>query len=317
MYKTINIIIPYFGYFPNYFQLFLNSCSKNPTIDWTIITDNTLDYNYPTNVRKVKMSFDEVKDIISCKFEFNVTIHNVHKLCEYKPAYGYIFDDLVNGYDFWGYGDIDLIYGDMRHYLTDEVLAYDKIFTLGHLSLVRNTEIINKLFMKTVEGRELYREAFTSEDNYNFDEEFFGKPNINTIFKEYGCKVWDKSYAADIYTKSNYFLIDKGDGTPEKRNNAVFVWNGGVLERYVKKENGLIEEEYMYIHLQKRAMDVQVSGTEDIYKIIPNSFESLEVDLKLIKKEFDYIRKKRPNNQYLKIRFHNLKIKIRQYARHA
>lgn len=73
----------------------------------------------------------------------------------------------------------------------------------------------------------------------------------------------------------------------------------------------------MYIHLQKRAMDVQVSGTEDIYKIIPNSFESLEVDLKLIKKEFDYIRKKRPNNQYLKIRFHNLKIKIRQYARHA
>ena len=101
--KTINIIIPYFGNFPNYFQLFLNSCAYNNTINWTIVTDNMAIYNYPVNVRKVEMSFHDVQELIRSKFDFDVAINSVHKLCELKPAYGYIFDELIVGYDFWGY----------------------------------------------------------------------------------------------------------------------------------------------------------------------------------------------------------------------
>ena len=31
-------IIPYFGHFNNYFQLFLNSCAYNRDFDWLIFT---------------------------------------------------------------------------------------------------------------------------------------------------------------------------------------------------------------------------------------------------------------------------------------
>lgn len=310
-YKTINIIIPYFGSFPNYYQLFLNSCAKNDTINWTIVTDNVVDYDYPSNVKRVNMTFEEVKHLIKSKFDFDVAISSVHKLCELKPAYGYIFDNFVMGYDYWGYGDLDLIYGDMRSFLTDDFLTYDKIFTLGHLSLVRNTEEINRLFMKEIFGKELYKEAFSNDQNYNFDEDFMGKPNINSIFRKYGYSVLEKSFAADIYTKSNHFIIDIGDGKTEERKEAFFVWNNGRIVRFVKDASNVFEKEYLYIHLQKRNMDVRIDSNNKVYKIIPNRFEILEVDFESVKEEFENIKRERLNNQYFRIRYRNLKAKIK------
>lgn len=309
--KKVNIIIPYFGTFPNYFQLFLNSCKYNETINWTILSDCEISYHVPTNVKIVATNFSEVRSRICAAFNFSPVIDTVHKLCEYKPAYAYLFPEYTEGYDYWGYGDIDLIYGDIRRFLTDEVLKYDKVFQLGHFTLIKNEKQFNEMFMNPVLDRELYKEAFSSPDNYNFDEQFLDRPNINTIFEQNGCSIWGKSYAADIYTKSNGFLIDKGDGNPEKKKEAIFVWDKGDLKRYVRSKGDVIEEEYMYIHLQKRAMSVRVNYGEDIYKIIPNAFEPLEVDLKSVKKEFDHIRKQRFNNQYMKIRFQNLKVKMK------
>ena len=71
--KSINLIIPYFGEFPNYFPLFLKSCEFNKTIDWTIITDNRVNYEYPTNVHKIDMSFRELKIRIQSKVQFSIS----------------------------------------------------------------------------------------------------------------------------------------------------------------------------------------------------------------------------------------------------
>ena len=313
--KTINIIIPYFGEFPNYYQLFLNSCACNGTVDWTIITDNTKAYQYPPNVHRVEMSFKDILCVIKEKFDFDITINSVHKLCEFKPAYGYIFNNLVRGYDYWGYGDMDLIYGDMREFLTDEILSYDKVFTLGHLSLLRNTDEINRLFMKSINGKELYKEAFSRGENYNFDEDFMDKLNINTIFRKYGYSVWDKSFAADIYTKSNRFLLDLGDGKTEKNKEAFFVWNNGRLVRFSMEDTNVIKNDYLYIHLQKRKMNVRIEPSNMIYKIIPNSFDDLEVEFDSVKKNFQNIKKRRFNNQYFRIRYKNIKSKIKNYIK--
>ena len=62
--KKILFIIPYFGKFPNYFQLFLNSCEYNSEYNWVIITDNKEEYNYPKNVKIINKSFEELKEEI-------------------------------------------------------------------------------------------------------------------------------------------------------------------------------------------------------------------------------------------------------------
>ena len=310
-YKTINIIIPYFGTFPNYFQLFLNSCKYNNTVDWTIITDNTEKYDYPNNVRVKKMSFLDVQLLIRSKFDFEVAIDSAYKLCDFRPAYGYIFDELIEVYDYWGYGDVDIIYGDIRKFITEDILSYDKVFTFGHLSLIKNTEDLNKLFVCPLDGKMFYREVFSSAASFNFDEEFMGKPNINTIFRNNGYRVWDNSFAADIYTKSTNFILDVGDGKRENKKKSIFVWEKGNLKRIVKDANSVRTEEYLYIHLQKRKMKVHVDSEMSSYKIIPNAFDRLEYSQEKVIEHFDKIKRKHINNQYLRIRVNNLKTKIK------
>lgn len=181
--KSIIIIIPYFGRLPNYFQLFLNSCKTNETVDWLIVTDNTENYLYPHNVNVIHMTFSELQDRVQNLFDFDVSLDKPYKLCDLKPAYGYIFSEYITGYDYWGHGDCDLIYGDLRKFLTDAVLSYDKVFDLGHLSLYRNCKEINEMFMKPLDGIEYYKEVFSSPLSFNFDERFLDRKNINQIFR--------------------------------------------------------------------------------------------------------------------------------------
>ena len=62
MKKKICFIIPYFGNFKNYFQLFLNSCRLNSDINWLIITDNKDEYDYPKNVKRIELGFNDFEN---------------------------------------------------------------------------------------------------------------------------------------------------------------------------------------------------------------------------------------------------------------
>ena len=57
MKNKVIFIIPYFGNFNNYFQLFLNSCATNSDFSWLIVTDNNEKYDFPRNVLLKQMSF--------------------------------------------------------------------------------------------------------------------------------------------------------------------------------------------------------------------------------------------------------------------
>lgn len=313
---SINFIVPYFGVFPNYFQLFLNSCNTNEDINWTIITDNTVSYDYPDNVHVINDTFEHIKQQIQEKFDFEISLNSVHKLCEFKPAYGYIFTEYVCGYDFWGYCDIDVIYGNLRNFLTDEVLGQnDKLFTLGHLSLIKNDIKCNTMFMKPLDGRELYKEAFSSPENYNFDEQFLNNSNINLIFKKNNLKIYEcNTVIADIFTKSSDFRLTWCENYRiciEKKKKAIFKREDNRLIRYELSGNQLKCKEYMYIHLQKRKM--KISKEFDLhhdYIIIPNRFEN-NVNI-VTKYNFSKVPNKSINLQYFRVRSKNLLIKIKK-----
>ena len=67
----IALIVPYIGEFPNYFQLFLNSCKYNNNYTWLIYTDNDKEFDYPDNVIKKIITFDELKKLIYRKLNYN------------------------------------------------------------------------------------------------------------------------------------------------------------------------------------------------------------------------------------------------------
>ena len=149
MKNKVIFIIPYFGNFNNYFQLFLNSCATNSDFSWLIVTDNNDKYDFPRNVLVKRMSFSQLKEIINEKLNANVRINNPYKLCDLKPMYGEIFHDFISKFDWWGYCDIDLIFGKLNHFLTDDLLNnYDKIGVLGHCTLMKNINTVIVLFIE-------------------------------------------------------------------------------------------------------------------------------------------------------------------------
>ena len=145
--KRIAFIIPYFGKFNSYFELFLKSCEYNSTVDFLLFTDNKEKYNYPANVKVHYTTLQKLKNEFQNKIDFLISLDRPYKLCDYKPLYGHLFADYLTGYDFWGFCDTDLIFGNIRKFYTDEMLdRYDKIGIFGHASIIRNNNDINQIF---------------------------------------------------------------------------------------------------------------------------------------------------------------------------
>ena len=80
-------------------------------------------------------------------YSFEISLNSPYKLCDFRPAYGDIFQEELQDYDFWGYCDTDLIFGDICKYLTTNILKeYDKIFEYGHLTIFKNNNRMRNLY---------------------------------------------------------------------------------------------------------------------------------------------------------------------------
>lgn len=160
------LIIPYYGRFPSIFDLWLKSCANNPEINWLLVTDiDTPDL--PSNVTKLHISFYELKRSFANKLQMGISLESPYKLCDYRPLYGFLFSEYLEDADFWGYCDMDVIWGKILDFLPHELFdTYDKILDLGHLSFVRNNKVINENFKKYSN----YKTILRSPLNYTYDE---------------------------------------------------------------------------------------------------------------------------------------------------
>ncbi len=266
-------IIPYFGKFNNYFQLFLDSCGYNTDFDWLIFTDDKRDFKYPQNVTVYYTTFEKIRKLVEDKIELKIELSKPYKLCDYRPAYGYIFDEYIKEYEFWGHCDTDLIWGDISNFITNDKLdMYKRILDRGHFILYKNCLEMNQLFL--IQNSETfidYRYAFTTKYNCHFDEIF----TWNHILDVCGLSYWTKPVFADINCNKYRFTLVYGNN---KNSPQVFEWNRGKLFRYYIEENTVCKDEWCYIHLQKREMlkDKNVIGH---YYIVPNKFESYKKDI--------------------------------------
>ena len=100
--KKIRLIIPYFGKLPKFFPYFLLTAKRNQKIDFLIYTDQKVDQFTilnANNIEFVTLSFDEIREKVQSKFDFKISLKTPYKLCDYKVAYGLIFEEELKGYD--------------------------------------------------------------------------------------------------------------------------------------------------------------------------------------------------------------------------
>jgi hypothetical protein len=243
--KTIAVIVSWFGPLPPYFPGWLKSAEANETIDFHMVTDQEIvcEKNniivHPTTLEK------EIKKYSSI-LKRNITIDNAYKFCDCRLFFGILYRDMLRDYDFWGYCDIDLMFGDIRAFVTDEVLErYDRIYPYGHLCLYRNNEKMNHLY-DLPGGIYSYWEIFAGKAKTT-PEEYFG---ANRICRKNRIAWYTETDFADM----NVLYPHRLEQVHGKMNHPVqiFLWEDGKAYRVYKNKNCVEREELVYIHWQKK-----------------------------------------------------------------
>lgn len=174
--NKIALIIPYFTVYPPiWLNLNFYSCSKQSNIDFIYFTDCDeiihLASKY-SNIICHKISFEDYCNNVSNRLGLAFHPQHAYKLCDLKPFYGFIHEDILKQYDFWGYGDNDLVYGNLEVLTSDNMLnSYDVITTMseriaGHFAIFRNNEKYRTLGFKCPQ----WKEHLLLNEHVGFDE---------------------------------------------------------------------------------------------------------------------------------------------------
>lgn len=293
--KKLCLVAVYFGTFPNYFQLWLNSCKYNKNIDWLVVTDSPEDYLYPDNVKVQISSLGQIKKRIEKILGFRCSLERPYKLCDYRPVFPSIFFHTLKDYEYWGHCDLDCIWGNLEKFVMDKLDGcYEKIGALGHLTIYQNRPDINERY-KLVQFHSIdYKKVFTSNYSYGFDENT--KYGINSIYlkEEYRNQMYlNDTMCADVYPYHYKFFLARHFYVLYNVNGkeVSFFWKLGELFCI----SGNKQSEVGYVHLQKRKMELCNNNT-DSYFIIPNAFSDInkkaEPETYIIKNEMMYALRK-------------------------
>ncbi|SEL72997.1 hypothetical protein SAMN04487770_11615 [Butyrivibrio sp. ob235] len=240
--KHIAIIVPYFGNLPNCFKAWWISALKNPMLEFWFFTDNE-HIKSEGNIRVEHMFFSDFAKLIQNNYDFTIQCPQPYKLCDFKPVYGEVFKDRLKDYDYWGYCDVDMVFGNVKRFITDDILEkHDKIFVDGHISIFRNDNRMNTIYRSQGNYPEYnFQEAFTTSDSCYFDE--YRGMELKLIREK--CNVFNEgTFYINANPKKPHFFGKNG-------KKIVAKWEDGSLFQIDEEGNRL---ELMYIHICKREM---------------------------------------------------------------
>lgn len=222
--------MPYFGKFPIWMNLFFYSCrynhniSNNITIDWFFITDNRDN----EDVRKdcpylhfINMDFTEYCQSISDKLCMDFNPDKAYKLCDLKPFYGAIYKELLKDYTHWGYGDIDLCYGNLSLLINENRLKrYDLLTThadrmAGHLTIIKKESEYTDICFRIKDYKKKLMQKNMGLDEHDFTNlvrpsmayyEYIYRRFLKKLFRKLGLCMYDfmkfPNWIHNLYSKS-------------------------------------------------------------------------------------------------------------------
>lgn len=155
MKRRMVLLMPYYGQLPPCFNYWLRSLAG---MDFDVICFTDLPIGeHPGNFRVQPMSLEDLRTLAERKIGVPVNLTYGYKLCDLKPMYGQIFEDYIGDYDYWAYGDCDLVYGRALNGILGRLLAdsvYDVIsfrrwWVSGPFCVIRNSFAAKTLYLKT------------------------------------------------------------------------------------------------------------------------------------------------------------------------
>lgn len=145
------VIIPWFGEFPAWINAFLTSCAPVSVVDWLILHDAPAPAENPGNVSFVSISWERYRKRLYERCAVKLPPNPNYKMCDAKVFLGEVFEDELEGYDYFGWGDLDLVYGELDAFLEpllgkNSVISFHREYLSNHFVLFRNTPEMRGLY---------------------------------------------------------------------------------------------------------------------------------------------------------------------------
>ena len=84
---NVTFIIPYFGKWPVWMPVFLDSCRHNPNFSWKLFGDHEVSYELPPNVKYAHWTLEDLLTSLPYGVVLNKKEFKPYKLCDFKPVY--------------------------------------------------------------------------------------------------------------------------------------------------------------------------------------------------------------------------------------
>ena len=171
------LILPYFGAFGPWFPLYLHSLANQRTLDLLLVSDAEPP-KLPPNARRIDMTFDQVRELATARLGRPVRLQRTRNICDLKPAFGMVFGEFTQGYQYWAFGDEDVLYGDIDRMLAPHLDGRADLVvpgtnssrlqgsTQGHLTVLRNDPRTNELAIRDP----AYGDVLASQEHWAYDE---------------------------------------------------------------------------------------------------------------------------------------------------
>ncbi|MFA9464605.1 MAG: DUF6625 family protein [Velocimicrobium sp.] len=266
--NNCGLIVCWFGHLPDYKDIWLKSCESNTDFNFLLFTDNREVNNLPSNVHHYFFTMENFLERVKKFIITDPSITRSYRVCDFRPMYGVIFENELKAYDFWGYCDVDVVFGNLKSFITTELLSNtDAIFNGGHLSVLRNCDRMNQLYKE--DGALFDYQIVTTKDAIFAFDEITGIQNIarnSNLQATYLIPYID----TEIRFRQLRSRLDKINP-----NTQAYYWEKGYLFRVKVDENQVFYQEQAYIHLQKREIQIisKLGEIDDSFWITPNGFE--------------------------------------------
>ena len=241
--NTIAVIVTWFGPLPPYFPAWLKSAEYNSTIDFFCFFDHEFN-SQAKNIHIIQTTMDKEIGRISKATGEKINIKNAYKFCDLRPFFGLGYQEYIKDYRFWAYCDIDMVFGDIRAFLTADVLSkYDRFYEYGYLSVFRNNDQMNHLY--DLPGGIYSKNAIFRGKGKCTPEEQYG---LYRISEKNHIKWYREKNFADFYIPYSSYILNQRENYDEQ----VFYWEDGKVYRAYVDKDGIKSDEMAFLHWQKR-----------------------------------------------------------------
>lgn len=166
-----------------YFHMFVES-TRHTGFDFLIVGDTPPPFPLPPNVRHLYITWVDLTQRVythalnkpNIPLPRNALLNaGFYKVCEFKSLFAHLFPEAVEGYEWWGHCDTDLVLGNLTKFFSPDLLEKNDIISggskpsWGPFTLYRNIPSVNTLYQQIRKHAPMER-IFADGGYHYFDE---------------------------------------------------------------------------------------------------------------------------------------------------